>query len=351
VYVQGRAQLSQKNAVMVENCSFVKGSAHGGGGIAILVYDYLCDYMSPLQPGIFLHVSSSWFLLNRAAVNTTNKSNCADSFCGYGGAVLVVLVNCKPVKVLINNCSFLQNTADFSGGGIEIEERTHSTVVNMISIVNHTVFVGGSAGETGGGIRNVNEIAFFGTENGSLSHHVPTTFQLFQTYFSENTAGLYGAALTVVCLGASSNQIFRRIEITNCDIANNTALGNTGPTSVLIRSTYSPFSHKVVITNVSICCHGDVQLTSEITESGVILVGNMNAVWFINCSFYNNNLTALMAVASQLTFHGHTTFVNNRSDQGGALALYETGIYLKNNTLLVFKGNQAHFRGGAQMVY
>ena len=65
--------------------------------------------------------------------------------------MLVVLLNCKPAEVLINNCSFLHNKADISGAGIEILDGTYSTVVNTISI-NHTVFVGGSAGHTGGGI-------------------------------------------------------------------------------------------------------------------------------------------------------------------------------------------------------
>jgi len=352
VYVQGRAELSQRNVVMVENCSFMKGSAHGGGGITLLVNDYLCDNLSSLQPGIFFHVSSSRFLLNHATVNTTNESICADPYCGSGGALLIVLVNCKPVKVLINNCSFLQNTADISGGGIEINERTHSTVANMISIVNHTVFVGGSAGVAGGGIRYFDEIVSLQTEDNSLLLHVPTNLQLFETKFSENTAGVQGGSLMMLLQGAisNSNQIFRSLEITNCDISSSTAQGAIGPTSVLIRSLYSSFSHKVVITNVSIHCHENVQLTSDKAISSAVLVANMNAVWFTNCSFFNNNLTALMALASQLTFHGNITFVNNQGVMGGALALYESGMYLINNTLLVFKDNQASFRGGGIFV-
>ena len=146
---------------------------------------------------------------------------------------------------------------------------------------------------------------------------------------------------------SSSNQIFRQIEIMDCDITNNTALGSGDPASLLISSEYSPFSHKVVITNVSIRCH-----RNEYAPSGgsVMLVANMNAVWFINCSFYNNNLTALIALESQLTFHGNNTFVNNRGVRGGALALYKSDMYLDNNTLLVFKDNKARLQGGGIFV-
>ena len=343
VYVRGQAELFQKNAVVIENCSFVKGSAHGGGGIALVVVDEnLCDNVSPLQPGTFLHICSSRFLLNHA---TASISNCVGPFCGSGGAVIIVLLTCKPAEVLINNCSFLHNKADISGAGIEILDGTYSTVVNTISI-NHTVFVGGSAGHTGGGIRYVDAIVSLQTEDGSLSFDVPTTFQIYRTYFSENTAGEQGGALVMEFQGASSssNQMFRKIEIMDCDITNNTA---PSISSILISSDYSSFSHKLVITNVSIRCHGDVPPTSG---GSVILVANMNAVQFINCSFYNNNLTALMALASRLTFHGNTTFVNNRGALGGSLALYESSMNLDNNTLLVFKDNKARFRGGGIFV-
>ena len=345
VNVQGRAKLNQKNAVVVENCSFVKGSALGGGGIALVANEQLCDNAAPLQPGTFLQVSSSRFLLNHATVNITNRAGPY----GSGGAVLILLYSCKPTKVTIHNCSFLQNTADITGAGMEIYERTHSTVVNMITI-NHTVFVGGSAGNTGGGITYSSEMQ---TEDSSSSHHSPTNFRLFETNFSENTAVEQGGALVMDFQGASSssNQILRTIEIMNCDITNNTALGNTSAaSSVLIVNRYSSFSHKVLIANVSIHDHRDVWITTRIAATSVIAVLNMNAVWFINCSFYNNTLTALMALASRLTFHGNNTFLNNRGGQGGALVLYESSMYLDNNTLLVFKDNKAVLKGGGILV-
>ena len=349
VYVQGRAKLFQKNAVMVKNCSFVKGSAHGGGGIALVANEHLCDNVSLLQPGTFLHVHSSSFQLNQATVNITN---CRSRFCGSGGAVFILLFSCRPAEVIINNCSFLQNTADISGAGIEIEEKTYSKVVNMISIY-HTVFVGGSAGDTGSGMRYFIEIVSLQTEDGSLSYHSPTNFRLFETNFSENTAGVRGGALVIEFQGtsSSSNQIFRTIEIMNCDIANNTVMSNTSAArGVMIVSRYSLFTHKVLLANVSIHDHRDVRITNRTAITSVIAVLNMNAVQFINCSFYNNNLTALMALASRLTFHGNNTFVNNRGALGGALALYESSMYLDNNTLLVFKDNKARFRGGGILV-
>jgi len=347
VYIQGQAELHQNNNIRVEICSFVKGTAHAGGGIALVINDQF-DNIFPLQLGTLIQVSSSWFHLNHATVNTTNKSNCVDPYCGSGGAVLIVLRNHKPVNVLINNCYIQQNSAHISGGGIQIVERTYFRVVNMISIVNHTVLVGGSAGKTGGGISYINEIISLQTEEGNLSYHLPTNFQLYQTNFSENIAGAYGGALVLLLQGASSssNQIFRRIEIMDCDITNSTGQGTIGAASVFIRSMYLSFSHKVIMANVSIHGHGGVEIANKKVKSSIIAVVNSNDVHLINCSFYNNNQTALMALVSRLTFHGNVTFMNNRGEQGGALALYDSGMYLDNNTLLVFKDNKAGLQGG-----
>ena len=346
VYVfQTPAELDRRTTVLVENCSFVKGSANEGGGIALFVQGQ-CDSVIRLHPSTFLQVSSSRFLLNHATVNTTDESECEDYSCGHGGAVFINFSsNCNPAVISINSCSFLQNTADVYGAGINIFDRTYSPVVNLIRISNHTVFEGGSAGRIGGGIRYLTEVIPMPSEDGSLPHNL-INFQLFQTSLSENTAGIYGAALSMVFQGtrSSSNQIPRRTELTNCDIRNNTA-GIYGASSILIRSTHSSSSQNIVLTNVSICCQGDV-LLEPFALTSVFAVTNMDVIHFNNCSFYNNNQTALVALASNVHFHGTVLFANNQGLEGGALALYQSSIHLHNNTLLVFRDNRAGWHGG-----
>jgi len=53
-----------------------------------------------------------------------------------------------------------------------------------------------------------------------------------------------------------------------------------------------------------------------------------------------------MALTSQLTLVGNTSFVNNQGSLGGALALHDSVIYLCNNTELVIKNNKALWQGG-----
>jgi len=74
--------------------------------------------------------------------------------------------------------------------------------------------LGGSAGETGGRIRYFDEIVSLQTENDSLLLHVPTNLKLFETKFSENTAGVQGGSLIMLLQGAisNSNQIFRNLK-------------------------------------------------------------------------------------------------------------------------------------------
>jgi len=89
-----------------------------------------------------------------------------------------------------------------------------------------------------------------------------------------------------------------------------------------------------------------VHLENKVAVTSVMVVSNIDTIQFINCNFYNNNQTALMALASQLTFVGNTSFVNNQGSLGGALALYDSVMYLCNNTELVIKNNKALWQGG-----
>jgi len=220
----------------------------------------------------------------------------------------------------------------------------------MISIVNDTVFEGGSAGTVGGGISYTTTVASVPTQiltEHDLTHALKS-FQLSRTSFSGNTAGVYAGALSLMfkILSSNSDRIVRKIEITDCDISNNVVLGIRGAAGVLIHSSHSPSSHKVVLTNVSTCCHRGVHLENKVAVTSVMVVSNIDTIQFINCNFYNNNQTALMALTSQLTFVGNTSFVNNQGSLGGALALYDSVMYLCNNTELVIKNNKALWQGG-----
>ena len=93
-----------ENVFVIENCSFINGSAYQGGAIAVYVQGQLCDSVNHLQPRIFLQISSSYFHLNSAVFHTNNRSKSGNQSCGCGGAVIIKLLkNCNPADVHISN--------------------------------------------------------------------------------------------------------------------------------------------------------------------------------------------------------------------------------------------------------
>ena len=82
------------------------------------------------------------------------------------------------------------------------------------------------------------------------------------------------------------------------------------------------------------------------TTSIIELVG-VQQVLMKNCSFVNNKSTAVVGYTSFLKAEANLLFRNNTGDLGGALALYDSFIYLTDNSQLWFIGNCAQKSGGA----
>ena len=72
-------------------------------------------------------------------------------------------------------------------------------------------------------------------------------------------------------------------------------------------------------------------------------------VTFIDCTFENNQRSALVARGSNLIFQGNNTFRNNSSTTNGAgiQLLLNSYLYMHNNTNLTFADNHAREKGGA----
>ena len=79
-------------------------------------------------------------------------------------------------------------------------------------------------------------------------------------------------------------------------------------------------------------------------------LGMMN-VTFIDCTFENNQRTAIMAVGSNLIFQGNNTFRNNSAVNGAGIMLLENSyLQLRNNTSITFADNHASEKGGAMYI-
>ena len=72
------------------------------------------------------------------------------------------------------------------------------------------------------------------------------------------------------------------------------------------------------------------------------------AIQFVNCTFENNNKSAIHASGSKLIFEGHNIFKNNSGLVGGGIQLLDSSyIHLRPNTYIVFEKNHADYVGGA----
>ena len=103
---------------------------------------------------------------------------------------------------------------------------------------------------------------------------------------------------------------------------------------------------------------------------GAVLLRQVLSVTFTNCTFENNQMTAIRALASNLIFEGgntfrnnfgsaikalasnlifqgENTFRNNFAHDGGGIVLFEDYIFLNHHTHIFFADNHANNTGGA----
>ena len=87
-------------------------------------------------------------------------------------------------------------------------------------------------------------------------------------------------------------------------------------------------------------------------KSGPIVNLIMTYTTISNCSFTDNNGSALTFLKSNVNFNDDVRFVNNHADYGAALRVCEASlISLSNNTHIWFTNNTAIFKGGAVYSY
>ena len=90
-----------------------------------------------------------------------------------------------------------------------------------------------------------------------------------------------------------------------------------------------------------------VQHSIQYVQQPVIKVKYVNRMIMEDCKVINNRGTALEAYFSDITLSGNTVFANNTGKKGGALALYNSYIWLLEGANVSFINNRAEDVGGA----
>ena len=212
---------------------------------------------------------------------------------GMGGAIFGQGV------VHIDNCRFIDNTANYANGGAVC-------LAGYASTINNSYFEGNKAIKNPSNLQSGGAGAvFINANNTTISHST----------FIKNVAGLNGGAI-----GSSGNHL-ENVTITNCTISNNTADGSAGGVGMQ--------SKNFVISNSTFKYNEAKGLYEAYPGNGGGLVMRGWDSYAYNCTFIGN-------IAKQ---HGGAAFSTNTSyDQ------------LNNNTgfeLCTFTDNTAGFNGGA----
>lgn len=141
--------------------------------------------------------------------------------------------------------------------------------------------------------------------------------------------------------------------INTIQIQNATFTGNKaqlGCSAVCITSTLQSLPAHLTM-NGTHFSENALSTQTEHETAGTIVITNINKALFSDCIFQKNNGSAILALHSDLVFHGRGTFAMNRGTNGGAMALYATKIYLYANTSLLFTNNFAKQKGGALYIH
>ncbi|MBQ9026708.1 MAG: hypothetical protein IJ104_10125, partial [Methanobrevibacter sp.] len=234
---------------------------------------------------------------NTVTITGITFKNCYSQAVGQipaqGGAILAQGV------VHIDNCRFIDNTANYANGGAVCLAGYASTITNSYFEGNKAIKDPGNLQSGGAGA------VFINANNTTISHST----------FIKNVAGLNGGAI-----GSSGNHL-ENVTITNCTISNNTADGSAGGVGMQ--------SKNFIISNTTFKYNEAKGLYEAYPGNGGGLVMRGWDSYAYNCTFIGN-------IAKQ---HGGAAFSTNTSyDQ------------LNNNTgfeLCTFTDNTAGFNGGA----
>lgn len=272
----GGAILSRRSQISILQCKFEGNVAQVGGAI-------FCQYHSHIT------ISDSTFEGNHA----TSMDQYELGMCLGGGGVMHVESDCS---VIIQNSYFIQNTAHYFGGAIDI---LHAH--NAVLLVDTSTFIDNSAMH--GGVLNV-----FGTYS--------TRITVTDCEFQDNNAKKDGGVIALL-----SNIYFWSAYAIKMNISHSNFTGN------------------------KVGDHGGVMAISN-TENSIVAITKSN---FINSGALEGGgvLSAGQNDKINITIN-ESTFNNNEANKGGALMFYNNRHYIN---LAVyenkFKENTALSMGGS----
>ena len=320
--------------VIIENCYFSHNIVGYGGGVYIesrgigtIDFHNCTMYNNTAQIyGGGVYIRSYWYG-NIEFLDCTIYDNIALQ---YGGGVYFRLHGGGNFE--FGNCAIYNNTALKYGGGVFID--TYGT--SSIKYHNCTIYNNNARYDGGGTYIDLYEGV------GRIEYHNCSVYS--------NTAQYDGGGLYIDLYEGRSC-----VKFCNCTILKNIAYLGSG---LYLRSlhatlTASSFYFQNVLFHFNKATN-KLAVYRKIYQSAVVLF-NIANIMFDQIEVSNHNTTGLVCFNSQITFDGHSIFLNNSGINGGGIALYESSRLLLyehiNKTLNIsFFNNFASVSGGGIFV-
>lgn len=320
------------------------GTAFYGGANIAFDYEYCC-YEDTIQTSI-LSINSSSLLYGKSSHENPLAAG------------LMVFLSCTNINVNIDNVTAIGNAAPgFSvGGNMAFIFRNHTHLIENMVVINNCHVVGGYAAMGGGIFASFEEVP----SNTSITQsNLAQQLRIRDTTFTENHATLEGGGLYIIVHEMMG--LFHQvglITVENCTFQSNTLNHSLNAGAALhINNHHMPGfwehvtpQYQIYITNCNFY-NSSVSLPASYDSmsksSAVFVLQTQAGVYFSDCTFQNNNVSALTVVRSNIIFSGEIRFESNYGFNGGAMTLCDRSfMYLTPHTHISVINNHAMNCGG-----
>ena len=304
-----------------------------------------------LDTSTLLTISSSQFLFGK-------ESHAQILIYGCGG--LTFVMNCLNVSVHATNLTLYGNEG-YYGGNMYLYFLLFTNI--SVTLENSSLTAGSSSRGAGALVIidqdvPVNDKYSCG-DHSVLNQKHHQLLYLSNVTFDGNLAGHSGARLQIEDrITPGYLCAIQLVMIDNHSVFMNNSLTKwTGQEAVRFSTIYNKFkiydtctkrNIKAEFRNTLFKNHALNRHLQVKAASSVVSIESYTNVSFSNCTFIDNQATAIRAFQTNVIFEGNNIFRNNSGSSGAGLALFMNSyMYLKPHTTLLFVNNHALSVGGA----
>ena len=268
---------------------------------------------------------------------------------GHGGGLSVFFKgNASDCTVIVEDCTFTNNTAEYGGGAyIEMQDNSCDNHVTMNGSNN---FTNNIANNCGGGLY----LSFLFAAD--INKIKSCSYSISDTTFNGNKAiKNNGGGLFYITVPQKFQARPNSLELSSCTWIKNEAFSGAGLFLIAYRGIVPGTIEAVNITNSLFernSLRGLQRKAFKKLGYGAVYSDEVPITFFNSASFKYNTGTALVAMHAVISVAEDTfvEFCNNSGIIGGAVAFFSTVMVVYKNTSLHFLHNNASELGGALFV-